>query len=537
VSNKKTFLGVELSQKRWVNFLFFLLIPLFLLSMIMSFYIDSKYLSRYTPIHFVTDQNSILFGIDQKLYHLDMDGSLLSTYNYQDFNTHKIEQISLLQKNLLILESNGMLKKCNKQMCQELFYIDTKTKIIPKDNETMYLLSSGQLRSYNITTKQFKSIYLPYIIKDVFVYNDQLLLLDNNNTLAMIKADQPIWTEDVNRSKWIKHFTISSNNLWITTVRSIYYKPLFSSKAFQKIESQIIDYPMAIVPYRDGVLVLDKYHLKIFSIDSAKRVRIFGSQAFNTILDEIYTQRDSLQTLSIALFIISLVAVFILIMLAYFGSSDRVRAQYQQENQSLLSNDASNEITRKYQMKQQLFKTIIPQEKLIQADKDGIVWLYRKTTWDYFASNVILFIGLIFFFYNMLLPSFNIYQFLIFIYFITNSVIALLDQTIAIGIDKHFIYIQNKDKSIRKMNFENIFYTPSGFYLNVINENIVNGRFDTGRVSSKEIAKRSGKSDGLGVDTILNVVGCSVSCVELLLDEVLLPHPTTIKVKSVKKEK
>jgi len=346
---KKSFLGVELSSSKKVNFLTFTALLLLIFSIVGGYYLYEKRNNIYAPMY--VDSSStygVIFNIDHALYRTDRDGTLLEGLSFKSLHLKEVADVKFFNGSLLVLQGDGKVKRCELPLgsCRNFaaapsYKADMYMRIIPsKDEKYFYVIQTNKSKIdkfdkegkhlYRLNTKQ-KNVKYPR--GGVALSNDTLLFADTGHKRVIALQDKGennvsvIWsysTKDLPfKSSYSRVLDVkfdTTHNIWITNTDKNYEKahtfslttenlteilesntispnkPIkINTNKATHIQSKSLKYPGSLTPHREGILIADENTFKLFYVDETFTPTLFGDGYIQAKLKKMYNQKTFYQ--------------------------------------------------------------------------------------------------------------------------------------------------------------------------------------------------------------------------------------------------
>ncbi len=414
MSLKKTFLGVELSSSKKVNFLTFTALILLLVSIVSLPYVYQKRNSIFPPMFIdSSDKHGVVFNIDHSIFLLYKDGSFIEEASYKDLGLKGVADIKFLDYSLLITQEDGKIKLCSIPInsCEEIgsvgsYRADILMRIIlSKDRESFYIVQTNKSKiskfdkdGQYLYQLHLKEKDMKYPGGGVALSNDTILVADSKNKRVIAIQDRGednttiLWslssTSDAGRSSHRKVLDVkfdTSHNIWMINSNNEYDSSetvimnipsikeymtndthISSRKKDIKVEngntnrinSSMSIYPESMAPHKDGMLVADKESFKILYIDDTSNSTIFGDWYIQSKIKKLHKRVNKYQSIiNLFLWLFGL-AILIAIIAAILEMPNSAR-ELMAKTKDIISD---KDIT-------------LSAEKIIKPNEAGVIWL------------------------------------------------------------------------------------------------------------------------------------------------------------------
>ena len=408
---QKTFLGVELSSSKKVNFLVLISVIGLLGLIIGAPYFYDKRDAIYTPMYIdSSEKHGVIFNIDHSLCLTDADGTLIDNRSYKDLGIKEVADAKFLNDSIVLVQGDGKIKQCSTSLnsCTMIGSIsshraDIFMRIIPsKDEKSFYIVQTNKSKidKFDTTGKHLyrlnlKEKEMKYPGGGVALTNDTILVANTKYKRVIAIQDKgednnsAAWSlssySDMKRHSFRKVLDVkldASSNIWMNNTNKGYekadvlimdipsiknYQPDINLSTLievedghtQRIDSNLVEYPTSLASHKEGMLILDKGTFKILYIDDGYTPMVFGDSYVQSRFKKLSEKRAYYQNIINALLWFFGIGMFVAIVAAIMEAPRAAKKMMMEESKNI-----------DYTEKQS-----IPESKRIEPDENGIIWL------------------------------------------------------------------------------------------------------------------------------------------------------------------
>ena len=485
MSEKKTFFGIELSQNPYINYLGAIIVVLVVALNLINGYFSSKDYDRAYPSVITHSSKGILFDLNFHLYYTDKNGNIINKRSYQELDINDLYDVEIVGNELMMVDERGHLHRCSLPSleCHKLLGIDIPSHYkSPIDliaiNEYYFdMIYKYRINRYSkdgkvVATLSFKEEFDPYRgfahDNEIFVINkhNRIISFDKNQTTQIV----PKRNYKIKSKAKIRHFTLdSSENLYLLAP---YSKPMFidSSSLNRTIDQDAIkelhlthaQEPINFIPYKEGILFLDRAHSDILYLKDNNQIELFGDNELRQLITKIQEDQLFYQKANEYIRYTILIILLLTFIVAYIDSNAK---------DTPLIQSFQNDIAKDY---------LIEPSKTVPQSHDGVVWLspledsfsIDNIKFIYYTIIVVSFIALISLtIFHLLSDEVSMWSSSIVVKLISFLLLIMAVkksrdsfESKILGVDDIYLYIKHNANTY-KAKPQDIYYTQDMIYL------------------------------------------------------------------------
>ncbi len=411
MSEKKLFLGVELSNSKKVNFLVLISVIGLIGLIVGTPYFYDKRDAIYAPMYIdSSNKHGVIFNIDHSLCLTDADGILINSKTYKDLGIQEVADVKFFNDSLILVQGDGKIKRCDTSLytCNEIgsvssYRADIFMRIIPsKDENSFYIIQTNKSKIDKFD-KEGKYLYrlnikekeLTYPGGGVALTNDTILVANAKHRRVQAIQDigednsSIIWSlssySDMKRHSYRRVLDVkldTSSNVWMINTNKSYEDAdviamdRASIKGYtadinksthieiedghtKRLESKLIKYPTSLASHKDGMLISDSEAFKILYADDSYIPTVFGDGYIQSKLKKTAKKRAYFQNIINGFFWFFGIGMFLAIIAAIM-EAPRAMKNAEEKATKMDFDD----------------KQTISESKKIEPDEDGVIWLH-----------------------------------------------------------------------------------------------------------------------------------------------------------------